>query len=220
MPLNQLKPSTCLCNTWEKFCIWQSRTLSCGFNVLHVCVAAHKHKRWEPGVLRAVQLSTLLLFSVHTRSPHPSVQQPCPFATNMWNSEKQWVLLCLLRAVGLELVYVVHLCVAACFHVCVLTELEQGALGGVFCCSWGATVLSPNRSLVPAVVPGEGFWMRGSNFTHIHTHKYAHTSSILSSSSASPTTLSVPLGLAEKQRGSGAGVGWDVWGGALWPLSY
>lgn len=134
--------------------------------------------------------------------------------------KKQWVLLCLLRAVGLELVYVVHLCVAACFHVCVFTELEQGALGGVFCCSWGATVLSPNRSLVPAVVPGKGFWMRGSNFTHIHTHKYAHTSSILSSSSASPTTLSFPLGLAEKQRGSGAGVGWDVWGGALWPLSY
>lgn len=54
----------------------------------------------------------------------------------------------------------------ACVRMCVLSELEQAALGGVFCCSWGATVLSPNRSLVPAVVPREGFWMRGSNFTH------------------------------------------------------
>jgi len=57
------------------------------------------------------------------------------------------------------LVYVVCLCVTVCFRVsvclCVFTVLEQGALGGVFCCSWGATVLSPNRSLVPAIVPGE-----------------------------------------------------------------
>lgn len=53
-----------------------------------------------------------------------------------------------------------------CVYMCVFSELEQAALGGVFCCSWGATVLSPNRSLVPAVVPREGFWMRGSNFTH------------------------------------------------------
>lgn len=46
--------------------------------------------------------------------------------------------------------------VYVCVYVCALTGLEQGVLGGVFCCSWGAPVLSPNRSLVPAVVPGEG----------------------------------------------------------------
>lgn len=40
---------------------------------------------------------------------------------------------------------------------CVFSGLEQAALGVAFCCSWGATVLSPNRSLVPAVVPREGF---------------------------------------------------------------
>lgn len=65
------------------------------------------------------------------------------------------------------------LCVYVQFHfrawVCVFSGMEQAALGGAFCCSWGATVLSPNRSLVPAVVPREGFWMRGSNFTHTHT---------------------------------------------------
>lgn len=64
----------------------------------------------------------------------------------------------MLKTLSLELVYVIYLCVVVVVvFMCVFTELEQGALGGVFCCSWGATVLSPNRGLVPAVVPREGF---------------------------------------------------------------
>lgn len=34
------------------------QTLSSDVNVLHVCVDAHKHKRWDPSMLPAVQLST------------------------------------------------------------------------------------------------------------------------------------------------------------------
>lgn len=97
-----------------------------------------------------------------------------------------------------------------CLYACVYVKAEQAALGGVFCCSWGATVLSPNRSLVPAVVPREGFWMRGSNFTH----------------TPPPSPFPVQAGLPHHPlRSLGTGqetkrVGWDVWGGALWPLSY
>lgn len=36
----------------------QGRMLSSDVNVLQVCVDAHKHKRWDPSMLPAVQLST------------------------------------------------------------------------------------------------------------------------------------------------------------------
>lgn len=95
----------------------------------------------------------------------------------------------------------VCLCVVACFHV--FTELEQGALGGVFCCSWGATVLSPNRSLVPAVVPGEGFWMRGSNFTHTHPPPPP------SPARARPPPPPSPVPWDWPRDKEGVGLGWD-----------
>lgn len=161
--------------------------------------------------------------SLHARSFHPlscwrcPVDNPCSIQTWTTLSTKNQELFAEGRQFG------ACVCCVACVFMCscmfpyacvsVFSELEQAALGGVFCCSWGATVLSPNKSLVPAIVPGEGFWMRGSNFTH-------PSFSIPTSSQASPTTLSDPLGLAKRQRGSAAGVGWDVWGGAPWPLSY
>lgn len=95
------------------------------------------------------------------------------------------------------------LCVYVWLHVsvCVFSELEQAALGGVFCCSWGATVLSPNRSLVPAVVPREGFWMRGSNFTHTPPPLHPQLEPGL------PHHPLYPLGLAKRQKG--VRLGWD-----------
>lgn len=110
-------------------------------------------------MLPAVQLSTLLQFTARSlfSSSVPILLETSrrrfPYNTNMYNPNTKNNEFCLLTTVSLELA---GLCVVACFRVRVFTELEQGALGGVFCYSWGATVLSPNRSLVPAVVPGEG----------------------------------------------------------------
>lgn len=49
--------------------------LSCDINVSHVCVDAHKHRRWDPSMFPAVQLSTLLQFTARSlfSSPRPPV---------------------------------------------------------------------------------------------------------------------------------------------------
>lgn len=169
-----------------------------------------RHSSCCPAVhLIAVHCSSISLFSKRSHN------------ANICSPENNELQVCSAKAGSLELVHVVCFCVAACFHLCMcvceFSELEQGAWGGVFCCSWGATVPSPNRSLVPAVVPGEASeWGGLTSHTRTHTQPLPAQPQLGLPHHPGPA----PLGLAERQRGSGVGVGWDVLGGVLWPLSY
>lgn len=99
-----------------------SRAEQCRPTLTYACVDARTHRRWDPSMLPAVQLSILLQFTARSLCSLAVLLQNVPpshRAHTRPTLNTRQTMSCLEETVSMDLVYVVYLRAPVCFLMCV-----------------------------------------------------------------------------------------------------